>query len=221
MAAKTKKKRTMSPAQKKALEKGRRALALKRKNKTKSPLSKKTGSYKKRKTVSSSNLSENVFVSKSKPNMKRTSTGGGIVNKKKNYGKRAGSFIRKAGAMEALKQASLAIVGGIASSMVINRIPIGDDRIKSIIPIAGGLLMAGTIGQENETLSGLANGMMVIGTISLFKKLAPNVPMLAGERIYYLPADTRGYIPDYSGMEGGMNLSGSILDTDYISPANI
>lgn len=216
MAAKTKKKRTMSPAQKKALEKGRRALALKRKNKTKPPLSKKTGSYKKRKSASSSNL--NVFVA---PNAKRTSTGGGIVNKKKNYGKRAGSFIRKAGAMEALKQASLAIAGGIASSMVINKIPIGDDRIKSMIPIAGGLLMAGTIGQENEILSGIANGMMVIGTISLFKKLAPNVPMLAGERVYYLPADTRGYIPDYSGMDGGLNLSGSILDTDYISPANI
>lgn len=223
MATKTavkKKKRTLSPKQKAALAKGRAAMAAKRKKaaatarvpKKKATVPKKKGTTKRKVTVVKVKTENNKPTTKRKVVMAKKKSG-----KKVSYSRRASGFLKKAGAANAIKQSALAVAGGIAGGVLSNKVPIQDARIKAMLPIAAGLVLAGTVGQKNDLVAGLANGMMVIGTVSLFKKLAPNVPMLAGEDYYYLPA------PDYySGnydLSGAYSLAGSGMG--YVSPANI
>lgn len=229
-------KRKMSPAQKAALAKGRAALAKKRGKKTSSPAKRKAKRKapprekatiiktvavpvpvrkKRRKSVSKTSNSRGAVMA----TKKKSSTG----NTVRKAGSRAKKFIQESGFLETVKNTSLLIAGGVASAVIVNRVPLKDARIKAALPIVVGMGLAGTIGKTNDLARQVATGMMAIGMISLFKKLAPNVPMLAGEEVYYLPQYGAGYgcLPDYSGdsvdLSGNVNLMG--YDT-FLTPAS-
>lgn len=105
----------------------------------------------------------------------------------KKYARSARSFVKKSGAIEMLTRASYAIVGGVASGFIVSKVPIADGRIRSALPILAGIILAGAVGQKNEIAKSVASGMVILGSVSLFKQLAPGVPMLAGDRVIMLP----------------------------------
>lgn len=175
MAKATKrKKRTMSKAQKSALAKGRRALAMKRA---------------KRKTVSRkpSVLSKPKRKVSAKRTVSKQKSGGATMPKKrKAVVRQARQFVKKSRAVQMLTDAGLAIVGGVTSGWLTSKVPIQDARIRSALPILSGIVVAGTLGQKNPIARKVAEGMVILGTVSVFKQLAPGVPMLAGERVIML-----------------------------------
>jgi hypothetical protein len=193
MATKKKaKKRVLSAAQKAVLARGRAKMKANR-SKKKAP---------KRKTsrkVKTSPLTTAVTVYKEpkKTKRKKSSTSGVVMAKKKrssggsrvaSVGRKAGTFIRDAGTGGMLRNAGLALAGGIASGFLVNKFPVKDARIKAALPIIGGIVLSGTLGKRNKMLKGVAEGMVLLGAVSMFKQLAPNVPFLAGEQQYYIPA---------------------------------
>ena len=213
------KKRIMSAAQKAALAKGRRALAEYRKRKS-------SGVKQKRKSPAATTEKTAVVFSKpTKVERKTRKAGGQTMTKKatktmKRASSRARGFIKRAGAVQSIQDAGLAIAGGVAAGLISNKLPIQDARIKAGFPIIAGILLAGTLGTKNKTVRGVANGMIVLGTVGLFKQLAPNVPMIAGENTYYLPTNRYGYLPSYAGES--VDLSGNVsLGEEYFSPANM
>lgn len=187
MAMIKKRKKTMSTAQKKALAKGRAALKAKR--------SKTIVKRKKRKAVAPvRSLTKTKGTSMAKKKTGRVSAGG-VKKKVRRSVSRARNFLGKgSGAVVILKDAALAVGGGVAAGILANKLPIQDPRLKAAAPIAAGVLLATTIGKKNAMLKGFATGMVVLGGVSLLKQLAPQVPMLAGEQeMMYLPQYPDGY----------------------------
>lgn len=240
-----KKKRTMSAAQKRALAKGRAALAKKRKATTKrKPAAKKKTAAKKpaakRKTVAKKAATKKT-TTKRKTTVKKSTAGGNSMAKKKrktsvkraasSAGRKAGAFLRGSNATGMLKNAGLAIAGGVGAGMLVSKVPIADKRVKSALPIVAGIVLNGTLGKRNKLVSGVAEGMVILGAVSLFKSLAPNVPFLAGDDPqYFIPA---GYpwtppgapaLPDETGMTGEPVRIGEMVDMgadEYYSPADL
>lgn len=207
MAA-TKKKRKMSPAQKAALAKGRKALAAKRKSggtakrKTRKTATAKRKAAPKRKTAARKTAKRKT-VKRSNPTMarKKRKSGGGFRKKARRAAGRARGFLKAAGAKDILMEAGTAVAGGIAAGFIANKLPIADARIKAAMPIVGGMAIAATIGKKNKIARGIGTGMVVLGTVSIIKQFAPNIPMLAGE-------DELMLIPDY----GALPYAGEMVD---------
>lgn len=227
----TKKKRKMTAAQKAALAKGRRALAAKRKGKApakkrKAPVAKKTAARKtaKRKTVK-----------RSTPPMarKKKRTSGGVKRKARRAVSRARGFLKGAGLQEIVFDAGTAVAGGVAAGFLANKIPVADPRIKSAMPIVGGIVLAATIGKKNKIARGIGTGMVVLGAVSVIKQMAPNVPMLAGETDYYIPdygqLPYAGEMVDlgedfYDDEDDDLGTMGETVDLGeevYVSPASL
>lgn len=221
----TKKKRKASPAQLRALAKGRAALKRKRKG----------GAPKKRKATTKRKPATRKVVSKRKttvrkkgnpPMAKRKRRRGGFRKKARSTYRRARGFLSKQGdAMMILRDAALAVGGGVAAGIVSNQLPFPDPRLKSAAPIVAGILLATTVGRKNEMVRGVANGMVVLGAVSLIKQFMPNIPMLAGE-------DDLLYVPDYDPDLLGYDemdpseleeLTGDTVElgTSYVSPADL
>lgn len=116
---------------------------------------------------------------------------GGTTVKARGAVRKARAFVRKSGAVKMLTDAGLAIVGGITSGYITSKVPITDSRVRSAIPIVTGIVIAGTAGKRNPMALQVAKGMVVLGAVSLFKQLAPGVPMLAGESVIMLPPPRR------------------------------
>lgn len=137
-------------------------------------------------------------VTKKRKTTKRK-TGGATMAKKRRSTKRRTSatakrayssvrnFARKSKAADMLKDAAFAVAGGVASGFLSSKVPIADARIRSFLPIVAGIVVAGTLGQKNTIAMKVAQGMVILGTVSAFKQFAPGVPMLAGERVIMLP----------------------------------
>lgn len=217
------KKRTMSPAQKRALAKGRAALKRKRAGtkKRKSPARKKTTA---RKTV----RKRTTVRKKGNPTMaKRKKRRGGFRRKARRTYKRARGFLSKQGdVMNILRDAALAVGGGVAAGIVSNQLPLPDPRLKSAAPIVAGVILATTIGRKNELVRGVANGMVVLGAVSLAKQLMPNIPMIAGEDdLLYLPDEDETALLGYDEMDPDEleELTGESVElgTSYVSPADL
>lgn len=226
----TKKKRTMSAAQKAALAKGRKALAAKR------------GGTKKRKTAkrksapkAARKTAKRKTVKKGNPPMakkrRKARSGGGFKKRaRRAVGRARGFFGKASGPLAVVKDAALAVGGGIAAGVIANKLPVADPRIKAAAPIAAGIALAATIGRKNEMAKGFATGMVVLGAVALLKQVAPNVPMLAGEQeMMYVPQ----YDPALLGYDGEMvdlgqdddelaymGESVELGEEDYVSPAN-
>lgn len=228
-----KKKRTISEATRAALARGRAKLAAKRKPAAKKKAAKRKPAAKKRPSTTT------VVMVAPKPKRKKTiiqkSTSGGTMAKRKRSVKKvasgarrkAGAFIRQSDATNMLKNAGLAIAGGIGAGFLANKMPIADKRIKSALPIVAGIVLSGTLGRKNRMVKGVAEGMVILGAVSLFKSLAPNVPFLAGDTQYFIPAglpyNPQGQLP-YDENMGQTVRMGEVVNMgmdEYYSPADI
>jgi len=196
---KAKKKRVLSAAQKAVLARGRAKMAANRGRKA----PKRKASRKVKKSNPSTSTVMTVYAEPKKTKRKKSSTSGVVMAKRKSssgrsrvasVGRKAGTFIRDAGTGGMLRSAGLALAGGIASGFLVNKFPVKDARIKAALPIIGGIVLSGTLGKRNKMVKGVAEGMVLLGAVSLFKQLAPGVPFLAGEQQYYIPAGIP-YIP--------------------------
>jgi len=180
-----KKKRTMSPAQRAALKKGQAALKRWR------AAQKKKGTTSTRKKVSKPIKRKTTAVSTTtKKKSGRRTMAGKSITKKVTRG--ISSLARKSNAVEMLQDASLVILAGITSGYLTSKIPISDGRVRSIVPIAAGIGLSALTGRRNKIARGVSQGMVILGAVSLFKQLAPGVPMMAGDRIILLPSSAMG-----------------------------
>lgn len=177
------KKRKISAKQRAALKKGQAALKKWRLSQKKKPASAK----KKRKSLPKKKV---TIKRKTVTTVKSKKRRGGTM-KKRNAVKRVTrsvqSFARKSNMAEMLQDSALVIISGITAGFLTSKIPIADGRIRSIIPIGGGLAVAALTGKKNRIAYSIGKGMVILGALSLFKQLAPGVPMLAGERVIILP----------------------------------
>lgn len=141
----------------------------------------------------------------------------------------AGAFVRKSNAVGMMKEAALAIAGGTVAGLLVNKLPVKDARIKAAIPIAAGIALSGTMGQKNKMIAGVAQGMVILGSVGLFKSLAPNVPFLAGEAavpyipygVPYSPDQLSSMTPEQVGYMGENVSLGENVNLGYYSPADI
>jgi hypothetical protein len=220
--AKTKaKKRKMSAKQKAALKKGQAALKKWRLSRAKKA---KTPTKRKRKVVKSKSITRTTNT----PIKPKKRTGGSM--KKKNAVKRVTrkvqSFARKTKLPEMLQDSAIVIVSGITSGFIVSKLPISDGRIRSMIPIGGGLALAALTGSKNKIAYSIGKGMVILGALSLFKQLAPGVPMLAGERVIILPPEKSSmgrritFDPKNVNMGRRVKFSGNVSTTGYRTGAN-
>jgi len=114
--------------------------------------------------------------------------------------------------------------GAIGGSVIANQIPIKDPRIKAAIPLVLGIGLGLTKFGKGKMLQPALTGLMTIGTISLIKQFAPNIPMLAGEGEEYIPYEDRellGYVDDLDDDEL-MGISTDMgADYDYIDDTDM
>lgn len=221
-----KKKRTMSAAQKAALSKGRKALAAKRGKRK--PAKRKTAVKTARKTVKRKTATKGLPIMAKR--RKKARSGGGFKAKaRRAVGRARGFFGRSSGPMQVVKDAALAVGGGIAAGVIANKLPIADPRLKAAAPIAAGIALAATLGRKNDMAKGFATGMIVLGAVALLKQIAPNVPMLAGEQeMMYVPQIP--YNPEMYGEnvnlgqdDGELAYMGENVELgeEYVSPASL
>ena len=123
---------------------------------------------------------------------KRKSSGGGGVQKKR--GRRRGFGGGSKGQLiSSVKEAAVAIGGGLVAGMVANKLPIQNAKLKAISPALAGAAMLLTIGRKNPLVRQLATGMLVLGGVSAIRSAFPNVPLLAGEEEIALNPEMLGY----------------------------
>ncbi len=182
-------KRLMSAKQKAALKKGQAALKRWRAQQKKSSAPKKKTTRKStRKSTVKKRVSKVKTPAKRSVSIKRKSGGGKpMITKKISRG--ISKLARKSNALEMLKDSGLVIFAGITSGYLVSKIPISDSRVRSLIPVGAGIGLAALTSKSNKIARGVSQGMVILGTVSLFKQLAPGVPMLAGERIILLPTN--------------------------------
>lgn len=220
-----KKKRKMSAAQKAALAKGRAKMAAKRGGRK----AKKSAPKAARKTAKRKTVKKGLPIM-AKRRKKARSGGGGFRGKARRAVSRArGFFGKSSGPMAVVKDAALAVGGGIAAGVLANKLPVADPRLKAAAPIAAGVALAATLGRKNEMAKGFATGMVVLGAVALLKQLAPNVPMLAGEEeMMYVPQ--LPYSPEMLGEGVQLGYDDDELATmgeqielgeEYVSPASL
>lgn len=180
-------KKKLSAKQKAALKKGQAALKKWRSSQKK----RSTSSTRKKKSTVSKRKNSTVKTKSVATTKSKKRIGGSMKRKGRNAVKRVTrtvqSFARKSNMAEMLQDSALVIISGITSGFLTSKIPIADGRIRSVIPIGGGLAVAALSGKKNRIAYNIGKGMVILGALSLFKQLAPGVPMLAGERVIILP----------------------------------
>lgn len=209
MAVKKKKKRTMTAKQKAALAKRRGTTTRKKKAAPKKKAA--------RKTAKTSTKKRSAPMAKKKK--------GTVKKRVRSAARRAKGFLGKAGVGPIIQDAALAVGGGVAAGFLSNKLPIADPRIKAAAPIVGGIGLAMTVGKKNPMVKGVAQGMVILGTVALIKQFAPNVPMLAGEEDdLLLPSDYDMPMLGYDDFEDD-DLMGEPVqigaDDSYYSPADL
>lgn len=70
--------------------------------------------------------------------------------------------------------------GAVGASFVAQKIPVANAKIKALIPIALGLGIGLTKFGRNRMAKSAAGGMIAVGTLSLVKQFFPTVPLLSG-----------------------------------------
>jgi len=143
---------------------------------------------------------------------------GGIMEKKKRSTKKQQPG-GKSGVMDTVMLALYGLASGIGLSIVANKLPISDARVKAALPIAGGFGILAIPEGKPDIKAAAAVGSMIIGGLSMVRAVAPTIPMLAGEDDYILlPADSLS--GDYRKLSGNYNrISGSV--GRHLSPASI
>lgn len=217
-------KRKMSEAQKKALAKGRAALNKKRGLKKPIKIKKAVKKLSANKSISTMG----AFVAKTKTTKTQKPT------KRKRAVRKLSSMLGgRSGALDTLKTVGLTMGGGIAAGLIANKLPIKDPRFKAALPIAAGVLIASTVGRKNVMIKSVATGMAVLGAVALFKQMAPQIPMLAGEvspdqnnLLSYQNSDVAllGENVNFGDEDDIEDIEGEVVDygeDNYFSPADL
>lgn len=224
-----KKKRKLTAAQLAGLAKGRKKAAANRKKAKSSskPKKRKTATAAKPKRRSTKKTTRKTVSKKGASSMARKKRRAPVA--KKTRSRRRGSSRRFGGGgmkgiVGTVKEAGVAIGGGIAAGILSNKLPVADPRIKALAPAVAGIIMAATIGRKNKLAAQMALGMITLSGVSFIRQQFPNVPLLAGEEeLVYLPDMTGENIP--LGQEYDDDMSGIVnLGQDempYVTPASI
>jgi len=125
-----------------------------------------------------------------------------MARKKKSIKKRSSSRSMK---LEPMTIAAN-IAGAIAAQVVVSKLPIKNDLIKSAAPIAIGIFLSGN---KNKMIASIGNGMAAVGGANLVKVIVPGIAGLTGENDTYIAADD---FPTLDGASGGV-LDGAAGDT--------
>ncbi|MDD5061191.1 MAG: hypothetical protein PHS93_08500 [Candidatus Omnitrophica bacterium] len=194
-----KKKRKMTAAQKAALAKGRADLAKKRKQSGR----KKTVKAKSVRPKTATTSKRVVAMAKKKK----------VVKKALKKGRRRGTRNYKEDATSVIKNSFIAAASGVGVSFLANKIPGQNRWVKPLVPITVGAGMLLAQGEKIDPMvASAALGMIAIGGLSIFRTMAPAVPLLAGESDYVvIPQGLSGrYIgPEMSGSYRSPTLSGN------------
>jgi hypothetical protein len=75
--------------------------------------------------------------------------------------------------------------GAVGSSFVANMVPIANPKIKALIPLALGIVLSNSKLGKSGFGKGIALGSIAVGTISLVKQFAPQLPLLTGDAEVY------------------------------------
>lgn len=98
-----------------------------------------------------------------------------------------------------LMRAALGAAGGIGGSLIAQKVPVKDPRIKAAIPLIAAVGLSMTPLMKQKMMQPLVIGLATVGTMSLIRQFVPNIPLLAGEDEVYLPEyeqDLLGYDED-------------------------
>ena len=202
----------LSPKQKKALAKGRKVLTYLRSGRAASaelePLLIKEGSFMAAKKKSKKHSGKHYGFEGAKHHAKKKTVHHKVSHVLSGAGK--GGF--DAGGM-AVDLAGL-IAGAIGLSLVSGFIPVKNPKMKSLIPIALGIVgLSMPKLSKNRFINRAALGGLAIGGYSLTKQLAPGLPLMGatdtaegiGNAIQALPPEEQailGLLPDYSETAG-------------------
>ncbi len=203
MAATRKRKRKASPAQLAALAKGRAKMAAKRGGRTN-----------KRKSSRRSIMSNiTTGVAKVAKRTRRKSSGG--KRRRSCGGGRMSVAGMTRGLMPLVRDGMIGVSGGVLAGMIANKLPLTNDKLKAVAPVIASLAVAMTIGKKRPIARQLAAGMFVVGGVAMLKKFFPQVPLLAGEDVVYLPysPETGNYVVN-DGMSGNYVDLGADEDVD-------
>jgi len=85
------------------------------------------------------------------------------------------------GIQQTLMYGALSAAGAIGGGFVANMIPLPDPRMKAALPLAMGVGLSMTKFGQQKQLQPMIAGLLTVGTLSLIKQFAPQIPMLAGE----------------------------------------
>lgn len=200
--AKKKGRRKMTAAEKKAFaNRMKRARAAKAKGKTTKKKTRRKTSAKKstaKKTVRKTTRRKSVKRKKEvAPMAKRRSRKKSSGSKKRSSRRRGGGGLFKGGnVMNSIKEAAIAVGGGIVAGMVANKVPIPNPILKASSPAILGAALLATVGKKNKIVGQMATGMMVLGGVAAIRAAFPNVPLLAGEEEIMVTPDMLGYDGD-------------------------
>lgn len=166
-----------------------------------------------------------------------------MAKKKKSVTKRRRPTMGKI--QETLMYGALSAGGAVVVGMMANQIPIKDTRVKAFIPLLIGIGVGMTKIGSQKMLKPMVAGAITVGTLSVIKQFAPQVPMLAGEEEgYIVEQDMLGYDDDIDmlgepvdvmGYEDEIDMLGETADeedlygepvdvmgeNDFITPADI
>ena len=171
--AKPKKKRKATPAQLRALAKGRKVAKANRRKSHKKQSTKGAKVARRKKTTSSSKKKAVRKQGKSHRSAPRRSS-------RRRSRSMGGSGMK--GIMGPISEALIAVAGGVIAGVIANKVPIKNEKLKAATPILAGLGVSFMgIKKRNPLIRNLGTGMMVLGAVALTRKMLPSVPLLAGE----------------------------------------
>ena len=117
---------------------------------------------------------------------------------------------------------AVAVGGGVLASMASHYIPVTNAKLKALVPVAIGAVLAMLpMTRRNKMLQSAALGAVVVGGMSLVRQLAPNVPLLTGDLYqgtdYFIPSqgEQEAFL-GYPAQVAGDNLDGGDLDGELM-----
>lgn len=145
------------------------------------------------------------------------------TKKRSSSRKRKGRTVK--GNTDVIANGAMALVGAIGASYLANKMPIKDERIKAAVPVGIGLAVS-MVPQlkKNKFSTAIAAGAITAGGLSVVKRVAPQVPLLAGEEddYYYMgePFESLGYDDDYFMSESFETLGSEDMGVPFESLAS-
>jgi len=104
------------------------------------------------------------------------------TTKRKHHSLSGSNRIGKFNVGSAINEIAGLTVGAILTSALASKIPLANAKIKALIPIAAGLILAKMPKiKSNELLSNGCKGAIVAGALGLIRQMVPSLPLLAGD----------------------------------------